>query len=102
MAHWLTGLSIGQWYEAGGESFEIVGIDADAEVVLVQHFDGSLEDFDFDQWLALEAAECAAPEDYSGALDLEPEDYVELAGDRAGPKPYDDPIEHHWNPDTLL
>ena len=77
MAEWLREMSVGEWYEAGGQSFEIIGIEAGAGVVLVQHFDGSLEEFDFDSWLELSAVPCAAPEDISGALDLEPDDVYE-------------------------
>ena len=68
-------VSVGEWYEAGGDPFEIVGVEAESEMVLVQHFDGSLEEVDFDAWLELNARPCAAPEDFSGALDLEREDY---------------------------
>ncbi len=74
MAEWLRDVSVGEWFEAGHEPFEIVGIDAKAGVVLVQHFDGSLEEFDFDSWLELSARPCAAPEDVSGALDLDTAD----------------------------
>lgn len=74
MAEWLREMSVGEWYEAGGQPFEIIGIDAEAGVVLVQHFDGSLDEFDFDSWLELSATPCPPPEDYSGALDLDPDD----------------------------
>ncbi|MGH8457577.1 MAG: DUF6763 family protein, partial [Stenotrophobium sp.] len=50
MAEWLREVSVGEWYQTDGEPFEIVGVDAKAEVVLVQHFDGTLEEFDFDSW----------------------------------------------------
>ena len=77
MAEWLRELSVGQWYETTGEPFEVVGIDAGAEMVLVQHYDGTLEDYDFETWMSLAARPCAPPEDYSGALDIERDDYVE-------------------------
>jgi hypothetical protein len=79
MAEWLREMSVGEWYEAGDQPFEIVGVDASAGVVLVQHFDGSLEEFDFDSWLELNALPCAAPEDISGALDLERDDVYDDA-----------------------
>lgn len=75
MAEWLREVSVGEWFESGDQTFEIIGIDAQAGVVLVQHFDGSLEEFDFDSWLDLSARPCAPPEDISGALDLERDDY---------------------------
>lgn len=93
MAEWLREVSIGEWFEAGKDPFEIVGIDTDAEVVLVQHFDGSLEDLDFDSWLALDARPCAAPEDYSGALDLARDDYDPMASERSGHGRLDNPVD---------
>jgi hypothetical protein len=75
MAEWLQDPSVGQWFRTDDEPFEIVGVDVQAEVVLVQHYDGTLEEFDFDNWLELSAQPCAPPEDYSGALDIEPDDY---------------------------
>ena len=74
MAEWLREMSVGEWYEAGDHPFEIVGVDAKAGIVLVQHFDGSLEEFDFDNWLELAVRPCAAPEDYTGALDIDHDD----------------------------
>jgi hypothetical protein len=74
MAQWLRELNPGDWYQSAGTTFEIVGVDSDSEIVLVQHFDGALEELEFDTWIALDAIPCAPPEDYSGALDLDPED----------------------------
>lgn len=78
MAEWLREMSVGEWYEAGEDQFEIIGIDAASGIVLVQHFDGSLEEVDFDTWLELSARPCAPPEDYSGALDLERDEYDDM------------------------
>lgn len=75
MAQWLQEVSVGEWYDIAGEPFEIVGLDAKAELVLVQHFDGTLEEFDFDVWVGLNARPIPPPEDYSGALDIEKGDY---------------------------
>ncbi len=75
MAEWLNDLAVGQWFKTDGDPFEVVGIDADAEIVLVQSFDGTLEEFDFDTWTQLLAQPCAPPEDYSGAFDIDREDY---------------------------
>lgn len=93
MAQWLRELTVGEWYKTDSEPFEIVGLDSKAEIVLVQHFDGTLEEFDFDTWMELAARPCAPPEDYSGALDFEREgntDYEEPAG-RSGR--WDNPLD---------
>ncbi|SFF51750.1 hypothetical protein SAMN04488120_106144 [Fontimonas thermophila] len=94
MAEWLSDLAIGQWFKTDGEPFEIVGIDPKAEIVLVQHFDGTLEEFDFDTWTQLLAQPCAPPEDYSGALDIDREDYLDYRDDLV-PRPgrWDNPLD---------
>ena len=94
MAEWLQDLAVGQWYVTNGEPFEIVGLDADSQVVLVQHYDGTLEDFDFETWMTMAARGCAPPEDYSGALDIERDDYLErddASGNRGGR--WDNPLD---------
>ncbi len=83
MAQWLREFSIGDWYQADGQPFEIVGIDVKAEIVLVQHYDGALDEIDFDSWGELNARPTAAPENLSGALDAEAEDFG-LIDDRSG------------------
>lgn len=75
MGQWLQDVAVGEWYDVAGNPYEVVGVDVKAEIVLVQHFDGTLEEFDFDQWTELNARQIAAPEDYSGALDIEKADY---------------------------
>lgn len=82
MAQWLSELSVGQWYQSDGSYFEIVGVDADAETVLVQYFDGSLDDIDFEHWVQSDFRECAPPEDYSGAMDMDGLDYPEKYAER--------------------
>lgn len=94
MAQWLQDMSVGEWYDVAGEPFEIVGIDPKAEIVLVQHFDGTLEEFDFDTWVELNARSIPPPEDYSGALDIEKDDYgldSEDSGGRSGR--WDNPLD---------
>ncbi|HEY0973423.1 MAG TPA: DUF6763 family protein [Solimonas sp.] len=93
MAEWLQDLSVGQWYRTDGEPFEIVGIDAKAEIVLVQHYDGTLEELDFDAWLDSAARPCAAPEDYSGALDIERDDYGLDRDEAPGGGRWDNPLD---------
>jgi hypothetical protein len=74
---------VGEWYRrANGAStatnasiFEVVAIDRDDGTVEVQHFDGTLEEFDLDAWDEQEFEEAQAPEDWTGSVDVEPEDY---------------------------
>jgi hypothetical protein len=67
---------VGQWYRAGEEPpFEVVAVDVDQETIEIQHFDGTVEEVDFDSWTEIAAQPSAPPEDWSGAMDLEREDY---------------------------
>ena len=70
---------IGEWYRLrGGDSFEVVAVDETDGTVEVQYFDGTVEEFELDDWLMqrsqgdIEDAE--APEDPSGSIDLDSED----------------------------
>lgn len=92
MAEWLREMSVGEWFDADGDEFEIVGIDTAQEVVLVQHFDGTVEEFDFDSWLELRAVPCAAPEDYSAAMGLIREDYDGLLSDTTADLGLENPL----------
>lgn len=67
--------SIGHWYRgSSGELFEIVAIDPDDETIELQHFDGTLEEIDLDTWNERPPEETTAPEDWTGSVDVEPED----------------------------
>ena len=70
---------VGQWYRGGtNELFEIVAIDDQDQTIEIQYFDGTVTEMDFEAWNEqllddlLEAAD--APEDWSGAVDVEAED----------------------------
>ena len=97
MAQWLRDLNVGEWYEAYGDTFEIVGVHIDNEMVLVQHFDGALEELEFEAWSDMEAQPCAPPEDYSGALDLDSED---LAIDAIASAPHESALDR-LHPDDV-
>ncbi|MBK7251291.1 MAG: hypothetical protein IPI06_10610 [Gammaproteobacteria bacterium] len=70
---------IGSWYrENGGQLFEVVAFDADDGTIEIQYFDGTVEELDIEDWEgqweegALETAE--APEDWTGSVDVEPDE----------------------------
>jgi hypothetical protein len=70
---------VGQWYRgATNELFEVVAIDDQDETIEVQYFDGTVTEIEFDSWneqLLDELIDAAdAPEDWSGAIDVEAED----------------------------
>lgn len=76
---------IGSWYkDASGATFEVVAIDEDS--VEIQYFDGSLEALDPDTWWELSLETVEPPEDWSGSLDIDREDY----GVDLGEVPYEE------------
>jgi hypothetical protein len=70
---------VGQWYRGGThELFEVVAIDDQDQTIEIQYFDGTVTEMEFDAWnehLLDELIDDAdAPEDWSGAVDVETED----------------------------
>jgi hypothetical protein len=83
---------VGDWYRrAHGALFEVVAIDRDDGTIEVQHFDGTLEEFDLESWQDQDLEEAQAPEDWTGSVDVEPEDYVIDREIRANGN-WDDPL----------
>ena len=67
---------LGDWYQSiNGDKFEIVALDDDVATMEIQHFDGAIEEVDFDSWNEMEIIPIEPPEDWSGSLDIEREDY---------------------------
>ncbi|HEY2590434.1 MAG TPA: DUF6763 family protein [Steroidobacteraceae bacterium] len=71
--------TVGSWYRLeGGATFEIVAIDDDEGTIEVQYFDGTVEEMDFEDWELLceerGLASTGAPEDWSGSVDVEPDE----------------------------
>lgn len=95
MADWLRGMAVGDWYQAAsmGESpFEIVAVDVPNEVVLVQHYDGTLEEFDFESWMEMGARPSAPPEDWCGAMDVDKPD-ASFGSDDTRSGRWEDPLD---------
>ena len=70
---------IGSWYRIqGGDSFEVVAFDEDDGTIELQYFDGTVEEMDMEDWLAEQEAgtleEVEAPEDWTGSVDVDPEE----------------------------
>ena len=68
---------IGQWFRRpDGTLFEVVAVDEDDMTVEVQLFDGTIGEFEIDRWPELLVKEVSAPDDWSGSMDMDPEDYT--------------------------
>jgi hypothetical protein len=70
---------VGDWYRRAGAPsgamFEVVAIDRDDGTIEVQHFDGTVEEYELESWEEQDFEETGAPEDWTGSVDVEPEDY---------------------------
>ena len=83
---------IGQWFRRpDGTLFEVVATDEDDATVEIQQFDGTIDEFDFERWPELLLTEVSAPEDWSGSVDMDPEDYAGKK-DSEMPKGFHDPL----------
>jgi hypothetical protein len=84
---------IGKWFRRrNGNVFEVVAVDEDDGTIEIQHFDATIEEVDLESWAELFTVEISAPEDWSGSVDMDPDDYV---GQKEGDMPagFHDPLE---------
>jgi hypothetical protein len=98
---------VGNWYchRSKGQLFQVIEVDLRDRLVEIQRFDGDLEEFDLEDWAALDLDAAAPPEDWTGPIDeLDPDDlsYSECAMDkrdwRGGTGEYPSGRES-WEPD---
>lgn len=82
---------IGSWYRSpDGQTFEVVAVDEKDLTIEIQHYDGTLEEFDLDTWRELEAVPTEQPEDWTGSMDVDDEDGPE---DDETHEEWDDPLD---------
>ena len=62
---------IDQWYHypQKAQKFMVTATDDDAETIEIQYFDGTIDEFEFTTWYAMEVEPVAAPEDWTGPMD---------------------------------
>lgn len=85
--------AIGRWFKRpNGTTFEVVAIDEDAATIEIQLFDGTIDEIDVAAWPELFVVEVAPPEDWSGSVDMDPEDYVGK-NENEQPTGYQDPLD---------
>ena len=68
---------IGNWFRRpNGTLFEVVAVDEDDGTVEIQQFDGTIGEEEIEHLPQLLLVEVSPPEDWSGSVDMDPEDYV--------------------------
>ena len=86
---------IGEWFRrTGGDSFEVVAIDPDDRTIEIQYFDGTLEEIDLEDWFEEPIEATEAPEDWTGSVDVDPEDTEnEYEAEPGDGKTWSDPMQ---------
>jgi hypothetical protein len=66
----------GQWYDnlEENETFRVLGIDEDSELVEIEYEDGDIEEIDIDTWHELDLETTVAPEGWSDEPDSDDDD----------------------------
>jgi hypothetical protein len=83
----------GQWYENidENESFRVLSVDEDSELIEIEYLDGDIEELDLDTWQEFDLDKIDQPEGWSGADDDE-EDEKEKKEEK-------DELEETWDED---
>lgn len=65
-----------QWYEDldSDETFQVLKVDEDREIVEIQYLDGETEELDIDSWAELDLEPIDEPEGWSGSEDDDEDD----------------------------
>jgi hypothetical protein len=60
----------GRWYRdlEEDESFLVLSIDEDAEIIEIQHVDGDIEEIDLDTWAEMDLEPTEQPEGWTGSV----------------------------------
>ena len=66
----------GQWYESleDEETFQVLSVDEDSELIELQYEDGDVEEIDYETWQELDLELAEEPEGWSGSEDDADED----------------------------
>ncbi len=87
-------IRIGDWFRTiEGEKLEVVAYDKEEGVIEVQFYDGTVEEYDVDDWEELEVKPTPPPEDWAGSYDVSKDDYgVDL--DKPAGDNHTNPLDH--------
>jgi hypothetical protein len=85
--------AVGQWYENidENESFRVLSVDEDAELVELEYLDGDIEEIDLETWHELDLEKITEPEGWAGSAEDEEEEEEE--------KDEKDDLDETWDDD---
>ena len=94
--------AVGEWYRTlQGETLEVVAYDPDEETIEVQFYDGTVEEYDQETWEEMELRVGEPPEDWSGSLDITPDDYGVDLDHPAGRRERSNPLDELAGPEDV-
>jgi hypothetical protein len=85
--------AIGKWFRRpNGTLLEVVAVDESENTIEIQLFDGTLDEIEIESWRDQLLVEVGAPDDWTGSMDMDPDDYKGIAADEMPPG-FHDPLE---------
>jgi hypothetical protein len=89
----------GQWYEnlEEEESFRVLSVDEDSELVEIEYLDGDIEEIDLETWHEMDLERTEEPEGWTGSA--EDEDDEEEDDDEDWDEDEDDDDDEDWDED---
>jgi hypothetical protein len=84
--------AVGQWYEnpEEDETFRVISVDEDAELIEIEYLDGEVEEIDLDTWAEFNLEKINQPEGWSGEAIDEDDDEDEDEDEDEDDEDWDD------------
>src|SRR3989344_2293815 len=91
---------ISQWYRHldKGQQFYVTAIDDREGTIEIQHFDGDVEEVDFDDWRMLAIEPIEPPEDWTGPVDDVERDDLGYSETDMSEEDWSEPLEEKVRP----
>ena len=85
----------GQWYEnlEEDESFRVLKVDEDAELIEIEHLDGEIEEIDLEAWHEMDLEETEEPEGWAESEEEDEEEEEEEEEDEEEDEDWDEDDE---------
>ena len=89
----------GQWYEnlEDEESFRVLKVDEDSELVEIEHLDGEIEEMDLETWHEMDLERTEEPEGWAESEEDEDEDDDDEEDDDDWDEDEDDDDDDDWD-----
>ncbi len=92
---------VGQWYENidENETFRVLSVDEDAELIEVEYLDGDIEEIDLETWRELDLDRTEEPEGWAASHDEGREEEGEEEEEEEDDDDEDEDLDEDWDED---